>query len=415
MAERRTVRPLLWALGAIVAALLLAFALVVGPWLLTRYPQNGLTAEQALKAKNDVRATLVQALAGLAVAGGLAVTYSTYRQNQRDQAERREEQDRLYQLSRDELVVRRTEQDRTYQLNLAAHVNELYTKAVAFLGHAGHDQAPVRLGALYSLAHLAQANPAQRQTVVDVLCAYLRMPYTEPPKDEETEAVWAPVRQEREVRLTAQRLLRDHVRAPEDVTGEEAQHRPASPNEPFWPGISLDLTGATLVDVNFGKASLVDASFVGTTFTGTAWFSKATFTGTANFDEATFDMAWFAGATFSGAASFDSAAFSGKTAWFGGAIFSESVSFGRAIFSTTAWFRDTTFTVGAHFDAATFFGPASYRPTFGGLVCFHEAEVFHLDVAAAGSRFEWPEGWTVRPDAEDSTRGTLVREERPAD
>jgi hypothetical protein len=86
MAERRgrVVQPRLWALGGAVGIFFVVVVLVVGPWLLTRHPQRGVTAEQALKAKNDVRTTLVQALAGLAVAGGLVVTYSTYRQNQRD-------------------------------------------------------------------------------------------------------------------------------------------------------------------------------------------------------------------------------------------------------------------------------------------------------------------------------------------
>ena len=44
-------------------------------------PHSGLNAADELKAQNDVRTTLVQALAGLAVAGGLVVTYRTYRQN----------------------------------------------------------------------------------------------------------------------------------------------------------------------------------------------------------------------------------------------------------------------------------------------------------------------------------------------
>src|SRR4029450_9487158 len=44
----------------------------------------------------------------------------------------------------------------------------------------GHEKAPVRLGALYSLDHLAQDNPQYRQTVVDVFCAYMRMPSTAP-------------------------------------------------------------------------------------------------------------------------------------------------------------------------------------------------------------------------------------------
>ena len=55
--------------------MLIVFALVIGPWLFTRHPPGTLTSEQELKARNDVRTTLVQALAGLAVAGGLVVTY----------------------------------------------------------------------------------------------------------------------------------------------------------------------------------------------------------------------------------------------------------------------------------------------------------------------------------------------------
>ena len=94
MAERkRVITPWLWALIGLVGALLVVFALVVGPWLFTRFPHEGITAEQELKAKNDVRTTLVQALAGLAVAGGLVVTYRTYRQN-------RIEQDRTYEQNR---------------------------------------------------------------------------------------------------------------------------------------------------------------------------------------------------------------------------------------------------------------------------------------------------------------------------
>ena len=109
MTKRRNpnTRPILWTLGGLAGVLLIFFALVVG---------HQLNSEQELKANNDIRTTLVQALAGLAVAGGLIVTYRTYRQN-------------------------RVEQDRTYE-------RELYARAIEQLGH---DQAPVRLGALYSL------------------------------------------------------------------------------------------------------------------------------------------------------------------------------------------------------------------------------------------------------------------------
>ena len=126
-----------WVAMAVGAAALIVLVIVVAPWLLTRYPHHGLSADQALKAKNDVRTTLVQALAGAAVAGGLVVTY------------------------------------RTYRLSKSQQVTETYAKAIEQLGHT---DAPVRLGALYSLEHLGQDNPDRRQTVVDVLCAYLRMP-----------------------------------------------------------------------------------------------------------------------------------------------------------------------------------------------------------------------------------------------
>ncbi len=71
----------------------------------------------------------------------------------------------------------RHEQDRAHKLAQSQQVTESYAKAVEQLGHA---EAPVRLGAMYALERLAQDNPSRRQTIVDVLCAYLRMPYAPP-------------------------------------------------------------------------------------------------------------------------------------------------------------------------------------------------------------------------------------------
>ncbi len=347
MAERkRVVTPWLWALIGLVGALLVVFALVVGPWLFTRFPHEGITAEQELKAKNDVRTTLVQALAGLAVAGGLVVTYRTYRHN-------RIEQDRTFQQNR-------IEQDRTYQLRQAEQVNELYTRAVEQLGH---EEAPVRLGALYSLVHLAQANPDRRQTVVDVLCAYLRMPYAPPESAESADVVAGegpsghrdqPGRaskrdpaQERQVRLTAERLVSEHVRRPDGVSGEDAQHVAPSPDESYWPNISLDLTGAFLIGLNLSMASVVDARFTGATFsTANASFVWATFTGDA----------WFDGATFTGNALFMEATFTGVDASFKEVTFGGDAWFNMATFTGDAWFNMATFTGDARFDRATFSG-----------------------------------------------------------
>ncbi|WP_207934351.1 hypothetical protein [Actinomadura sp. KC06] len=52
-------------------------------------------------------------------------------------------------------------------------VTELYTAAA---DRFGSDKAPVRLAGLYALERLAQDTPAQRQTIVNVICAYLRVP-----------------------------------------------------------------------------------------------------------------------------------------------------------------------------------------------------------------------------------------------
>ena len=70
---------LLWVLAIAAGAVLTLFVLWIGPWLFTRHPSSALTDEQKLAAKNDVRTTLVQAVAGLAVAGGAIVTYRRFR------------------------------------------------------------------------------------------------------------------------------------------------------------------------------------------------------------------------------------------------------------------------------------------------------------------------------------------------
>ncbi|HEY0807399.1 MAG TPA: pentapeptide repeat-containing protein, partial [Pseudonocardiaceae bacterium] len=71
-----------------------------------------------------------------------------------------------------ELDLRQKDHDATER-----RVTELYGKAADQLGS---DNAPVRLAGLYALERLAQGSPAHRQTIVNLVCAYLRMPF-EPP------------------------------------------------------------------------------------------------------------------------------------------------------------------------------------------------------------------------------------------
>ena len=235
-------------------------------------------------------------------------------------------------------------------------ITELYTKASEQLGS---DKAAVRLGGLYAIARLAQDNPSMRQTIVNVLCAYLRMPYDlpgEPPNLATAEDIlvreYREQLQEREVRLTAQRLLADHL-------------DPTSPTDTFWDHIDLDLTRATLINLtltncfihtanfqhatfigptDFGSARITDAYFEAAKFTGGAYFTAAEFIGKTHFGEATFARADFAGATFASDANFERVTFTGDA------------NFAGATFASDANFEDVTFTGDANFAGTTFKG-----------------------------------------------------------
>ena len=319
-------------------------------------------------------------------------------------------------------------------------ITELYTKAVEQLGN---DKAPVRLGGLYALERLAQDNPAHRQTIVNVICAYLRMPFSAAAPASKPEAAGDPGehgaqpettthgdgdtwRQERQVRLTAQRILAEHLR--DDRTPDQRSAGPRSPR--FWPGIRLDLAGATLIDfslnkgvvdgANFDGATFTggvgftgttfnrDTTFDGATFSGDAWFSKATFSD-AWFGKATFSLsAWFNGATFTGGVGFTRAIFSRNGAQFSGATFSgDHADFGGATFNGSAGFVGATFTGGTWFGAATFTGDARFDEV---TVSGAKASLGFMGsrVLSPDDEHVWPTGWCLGPDG--SGGYTIVRE-----
>lgn len=168
-------------------------------------------------------------------------------------------------------------------------VTELDTKAVEQLGS---DKAPVRLGGLYALERLGQDNPKQRQTIVNVLCAYLRMPFNAPEtglRGRTGAELGDDTDPELLVRLAAQELLKTHLS--QDTPG-------------YWPGMSVDLQRAVLVDfrlsactlaaADFSRAKFVGAVHIrGTTFTRRAGFYGSVFTDIANFDRSVFEEGAF--------------------------------------------------------------------------------------------------------------------------
>jgi hypothetical protein len=172
-----------------------------------------------------------------------------------------------------------------------------YGKAAELLGAP---DASIRTAGVYAFAALANDAPEARQGCIDVLCAYLRQPYTPPSIDgvrteaahndaqpghntaDPAQAVRDP-RQERQVRLTIIRLIRDNLHLPDD-------------DPRTWRGH----------DFNFSGAVFDNGDFTGATFTGagTVTFADTTITGHLS----------FAGATFAGGIiSFDRARFMGGT------------------------------------------------------------------------------------------------------
>ncbi|MFD9633685.1 pentapeptide repeat-containing protein [Streptomyces violascens] len=211
----------------------------------------------------------------------------------------------------------------------ASQLADRYTTAA---GQLGHEQAAVRLAGVYALARLADDWHEQRQVCIDVLCAYLRMPY------EPDRAAAAHRTGEREVRQTIISVIRDHLRAPEAETA--------------WCCHNFDFTGAVFDGGDFSHSR----------FQGRFDFTGAMFSdGTIDFTDTEFrdGIVTFAGAAFTGGTlAFHRTRFRGALVDFTGAVVRDGlVSF-----------------AGAHFEA--------------GMVCFHEAMLSAGAVTFAGVEFD---------------------------
>ncbi|MBY8847609.1 pentapeptide repeat-containing protein [Saccharothrix longispora] len=188
---------------------------------------------------------------------------------------------------------RRTEEAR-HELESEKVADERFSRAVELLGHEA-DQ--VRVGAMHVLAGLADSTPRYKQTVLSVLCAYLRRPFAhasleEKPEDPDQAYFGDPGRRAAEVshaddremtvRMTAQRLVTDLLPWGEDPDGT-AYH--------------LDLTGAKLVHFRlegrrFGRLVARRTQFYGITsargleLAKPALFSGGTFHGRVDLRDA---------------------------------------------------------------------------------------------------------------------------------
>jgi Pentapeptide repeats (9 copies) len=410
--SRLTTRPVRWGAAAVGVLVLLVLVVVVLPPRFTAHRHFDKAADE-LKAQNDVRTTLLQGLGALLVLTGATIGASVAY--------------RGVQETRRQITQTAADNQEQFTLTRQGQITDRYTKAVEQLGH---EKAPVRLGALYSLEHLAQDNPKYRPTVVDVICTYLRMPYAPPARSKpgaghtdqkvrssedgippaQPNSGQDPAEEELQVRRTAQRILATHLRLPagtSSVEAVEAQRREPSFDDKFWPGISLDLTGATLVEFRFAHVSVMDVQCAGATFRGEARFDDAKFHGYARFSRSTFEgEVWFDGATCQRYAGFNQTIFQGDAS-FNGAKFEVAAGFREANFKGDASFVKTKFKGEASFVETTFrdvpeWGGATFRAD----ALFSGAKVLHLD---KHSDRRWPPGWTVHPDSTDPSRGKLER------
>lgn len=187
--------------------------------------------------------------------------------------------------------------DRKQEAADKADLRARYTTAADQLGH---DKPAVRLAGVYAMAALANdwhaaGDIEQRQVCIDVLCAYLRMPY-DPQSDRAKTG-------EKEVRLTVINVINSNLQEPSSGSS--------------WCGTNLDLTGVVFDGGNFNRAQ-----FTG----GTVNFTKAKFSSGG----VTFDGARFTG----GSVHFDEAQFTGgKVSFYEGQFTGGKVSFYQALFT----------------------------------------------------------------------------------
>jgi uncharacterized protein YjbI with pentapeptide repeats len=247
----------------------------------------------------------------------------------------------------DTLGHQREQLDRTLAEQRTRTLNERFATAAEQLGS---DKPAVRLAGVYAMAGLADDWEENRQTCVNVLCAYLRMPYGPDPGQDAPEPQQLAFQAIREVRHAVIGVITAHLKEEAAVS---------------WRGLNFDFTGVVFDGGNFGGAwfSGGEVKFCGAWFSGgmvsfdlvrfsggTVDFHQARFSGgmvsfnVAQFfgGEVRFGFAEFSGSTVlfafspfaSGTVDFNNAQFSGGEVVFDGAHFSGSeVRFNDALFS----------------------------------------------------------------------------------
>ncbi|MFW6641612.1 pentapeptide repeat-containing protein [Nocardiopsis algeriensis] len=302
--ERASPVRLFWLVLAAWTVAVGAVAAMVGlAWLVLDTPQWRPPQELTPKHLDAIATRAFAVVAGL---GGVALLVISYRRQRTTEAD----------AERAERASKR-EATRLFTERFTAASEQL-----------GSEQAAVRLAGVHALAHLADDAPQERedlvQMVIDVLCAYLRMPYT--PEPEALPKNASKVRREehrerqlefasfREVRHTIIRVIAGRLN---NLSWPTRWHRK-----------DYDFTGAV-----FDGGDLRNARFDG----GSVDFSRAVFRqGVVRFDHADFSGAWaqFNDAVFTGGQLlFQGTAFTGSSVDFHDVVLPEgAISFHGSVF-----------------------------------------------------------------------------------
>jgi hypothetical protein len=268
-----------------------------------------------------------------------------------------------------EIALQYTNYDATNRRN-----NELFTKAIEQLSN---DSRAIRRGGVISLERLANENVDFRQSVVDVLCAYLRSSFCPPASviphhgegSDQRELVGIPAAkitedesamEEYELRSAIQDTLTRHLQISGELYGQTAlSNKTARPNG-YWDDIDLNLERAVLIGFSLDGCRVGASSFSDAKFLGTAMFRSAIFTRSADFDGAKFGRdTWFTHTLFCADANFLGATFH-HYAGFDNVQFCEPSIFTDATFNATASFTKSKMTIPLYFASATFHGSVQF-------------------------------------------------------
>ncbi|MCX2948140.1 pentapeptide repeat-containing protein [Lentzea sp. NEAU-D7] len=336
---------------------------------------------------------------GAALVAGVALWLAIRRQ-------RSTEKDVSQKEAAHELQVQVAETNRLHQERVAdanerdskeRRLVEVYAKSIEELGS---DKAAVRLGGAYALERLADSEKALRSNVLEILCAYLRMPLEINPailhKDMDRLSggqfdrleTSLSVREEVQVRIAIQRIIRRHsarAKIQSWVAKEFSDTR--------WNGVNLDLTGATLIGFDLSHCELDGASFAGAHFVGDTNFDDAEFSGFTHFNSAKFyGYSTFDNSLFSGPSLFSGCTFVGKAYFDKVRLRSDDLAFYSSEFHSGIEVRDARKAEGLKID----FGNCRFE----GPLAIERVENVDLDgarVKVDSSERIWPTGWVELP------------------